>query len=326
MQPGIFSRRRAFTLIELLVVIAIIGVLIALLLPAVQKVREAAQRAQCQNNLKQLALAAHNHEGVYGRFPSGENVKITPPPIFPDPPVPGQSFSWVEALLEFFEQDNLKKSMNFVTPTGANSQFANDNCSSPNAPGAQIIKILICPSDQLPSPPVQVYSSGGATYYLGLTSYGGNAGSVSNYWKNQQPFQDGVLYINSRIRIADITDGTSNTILFGERFHSDPNFANISTYAGWAWANANSSEDYLLGAGLTGVNLKTGTPINWQVPEKKTGSTYTDPRLNAFGSGHPSGANFAFADGSVHFLTSSTTVDVLRLLCIRNDGQTVTVP
>ncbi len=322
MKPGIFPRRRAFTLIELLVVIAIIGILIALLLPAVQKVREAANRASCSNNLKQLALAAHNHEGVYGRFPPGENLLVTPPPTFPPPPVPGQSFSWVEALLEFFEQDNLKKKMDLNTLK--DSQYTKGNCDSPDAPGAQIIKILVCPSDQLPSPPVQVYPSGGTTYYLGLTSYGGNAGSVSTFWQAQ--LFDGVLYTNSQVRPADISDGTSNTILFGERFHYDPNFANISTYAGWAWADVNSTEDYLLGAGLTGVNQTTGTPINWQVPAGKTGYTYTDPRLNAFGSGHPSGANFAFADGSVRFMTNSTPVDVLRLLCIRNDGQVVTPP
>src|SRR5262245_43349875 len=155
-------RRGAFTLIELLVVIAIIGVLIALLLPAVQKVREAANRAKCSNNLKQLVLAAHNHESTYGRFPPGENLKIT---SFPDPPVAGQSVSWVEALLEFFEQDNLKKTMNLNY--ASDSQYKQGNCDSPDAPGAQVIKILLCPSDRLPAPPVQVYKSGNNTYYFG---------------------------------------------------------------------------------------------------------------------------------------------------------------
>ena len=314
--------RRAFTLIELLVVIAIIGILIALLLPAVQKVREAAQRSQCQNNLKQLALAAHNHEGVYGRFPPGLNITMPPALRFPPTPVPGQSFSWIEALLEFFEQDNLKKSMNFVTANGADSQYAKGNCDSPDAPGAQTIKILLCPSDRLPSPPVQIY---GGNYHLGLTSYGGNAGSVSMVYTLQK--FDGVLYTNSAVRPGDIIDGTSNTIMIGERFHYDPNFANISDYAGWAWANANSTEDYLLGAGLTGANVHTGTPINWMVPDGQGANVlYQQPRFNAFGSGHPGGANFAFADGSVRFLTNGIDpLTVLLPLCTRAGGEVTPV-
>src|SRR6516165_8039966 len=101
-------KRKAFTLIELLVVIAIIGILIALLLPAVQKVREAANRGKCLNNLKQLGLALHNYHDVYGAFPPGINIYENAPG-FPKPPVAAQSFSWLEALLPYFEQDNLQK-------------------------------------------------------------------------------------------------------------------------------------------------------------------------------------------------------------------------
>src|SRR5205807_1743462 len=116
-------QRLAFTLIELLVVIAIIAVLIGLLLPAVQKVREAASRMSCSNNLKQLALAAHNYQSAFGKFPPGTNLSPTPFPYktgtmtsFAPAPVNGKAFSFFEALLPFVEQDNIYKALNLQSP------------------------------------------------------------------------------------------------------------------------------------------------------------------------------------------------------------------
>src|SRR5262249_21778807 len=126
---------RAFTLIELLVVIAIIGILIALLLPAVQKVREAANRAKCSNNLKQLAIAAHNYHDSYARFPPG--FQRDQPPEFPAPP---EVFTVYIALLPFFEQDNLQKRWDY-------SNFNNNTGTYPTAVASQVIKIIVCPSD-----------------------------------------------------------------------------------------------------------------------------------------------------------------------------------
>src|SRR5207253_1408600 len=168
-----FFLRPGFTLIELLVVIAIISVLIGLLLPAVQKVREAANRMSCTNNLKQISLAAHNFHDSYARFPSGINVPVGtangmlfPTNIFytsgtfKDPPVPGQFIGLFEALLPYIEQDNLQKNLNLNA-----NQYA--NCLGPTSIGAQVIKILICPTDNILNP-VTTFTTGGNTYYFGM--------------------------------------------------------------------------------------------------------------------------------------------------------------
>src|SRR5438045_3056002 len=156
-------RRKGFTLIELLVVIAIIAILIGLLVPAVQKVREAAARMQCSNNLRQIALAAFNHESNLKRFPAGINIpsasQYTPPSLggtlnatnttkFGLAPIATQFVSWPEALMPYMEQDNLYKALDL-----SRVQYANIN-TTPNAPGAQPVKTLVCPSDALPNPAV----------------------------------------------------------------------------------------------------------------------------------------------------------------------------
>src|SRR5262245_39930514 len=165
--------QRGFTLIELLVVIAIIAILIGLLLPAVQKVREAANRIKCANNLKQIALAAHNYEGVHGAFPTGHR-----PPVMVVDGVPTQGTNvWVE-LLPYFEQDNLYKFWDY-----------NDNrknvAGGKKATQAQVIQILICPSDPLDPVWELTRFHPDLTFpdwcfgFYGMTSYGGNAGTRS---------------------------------------------------------------------------------------------------------------------------------------------------
>jgi prepilin-type N-terminal cleavage/methylation domain-containing protein/prepilin-type processing-associated H-X9-DG protein len=316
-------KRRGFTLIELLVVIAIIAILIGLLLPAIQKVRSAAARIQCGNNLHQISLAAFNYESSNQKFPPGVNC-TTGSSSFPLPPNPGISYSLFEALLPYVEQDNIDKNLNLNRPY--NSQYL--NCVGPNSVGAQVIKIYVCPADSgLPPLAVTTYTSRGVTYYFGMTSYGGNAGTISTYWQDET--MDGVFYLNSATRIGDIKDGTSNTLFFGERNHYDPNFdalsallgsSPLSTFGGWAWANDNSMED---------VTLSTRVPINYMTPAGLTADPtyiYRDSRACAFGSGHTNGANFAFADGSIHFLTTGTDLLVLQALGTRNGGEPVSLP
>jgi prepilin-type N-terminal cleavage/methylation domain-containing protein len=324
--------RSAFTLIELLVVIAIIAILIGLLLPAVQKVREAAARATCSNHLKQIGLAIHNYEGVNNKFPPGINVPIGTGSgmVFPtnalytsgkikDPPFPGQFGSFFEYILPYVEQDNLQKAVNF-------SQNQYGNCNGPNSTGAQIVKIFMCPSDYLPNT-VTTYTTGGVTYYFGMNSYMGNGGTQAWYVSNAT--FDGVLYVNSKITINGITDGTSNTLLVGERYHKDPcmNDANmgagkgIESLGGWAWANYSAHQDYIAG---------TNIPINYTLAPCSSAPPFAlqDPRVGAFGSGHTGGCNFVLCVGSVRFLTLTGTGDLVTLqrLAMPNDGQVVQIP
>src|SRR5262249_7121818 len=163
------TRRRGFTLLELLVSIAIIGVLLSLLLPAVQKVREAVNRIVCANNLRQIALATHNFQDTNNRFPTGAH-----PPVYVGGVPTGGTNLWVE-LLPYFEQDNLHDKWD---PCDNRKNVAGER----NATTARVIKLLLCPSDQLTQTVVQAKGGPGAPWAQGfyaMSSYGGNAGTRS---------------------------------------------------------------------------------------------------------------------------------------------------
>ena len=337
-------RAAGFTLIELLVVIAIIAILIGLLLPAVQKVREAAARTQCTNNLKQLGLAAHSFESAYQYFPAGWQ---NPPPgtllpglgVVQDVPFPeAQRFTnlFVE-LLPFIEQDNLQKTWNYT-----NNALNLQNAANPNGPAGQVVKIFLCPSSIVAQSPTAVVSNN--TY--GLNSYGGVAGRLSFSARDipapNQPAapnpidynltiamtKDGMFYVNSRVRMSGISDGTSNTMMFGERQHKDVNFDRMYTnfkilgWSGWAWSDqANAVGDYLVGACRA---------INWMIPDTATGAnsssnTWVRQKLSSMSSAHTGGANVGFADGSVKFLRDSTPQPTLWALSTRAGGEVATL-
>jgi prepilin-type N-terminal cleavage/methylation domain-containing protein/prepilin-type processing-associated H-X9-DG protein len=309
--------RKGMTLIELLVVIAIIAVLIALLVPAVQKVRQAANRITCVNNLKQIALAAHLHHDKTRKFPTGTRL-----PVFVgDRPTLGTNL-WVE-LLPFFDQDNLYKKWDYY-------DNRNNVAGERNATQAQVIKILLCPSDSLPAPvsqpatdPNPPWNSG----FYGLSSYGGNAGKRSFYPGDPPDFprmtRDGIFFLDSMVRVKDITDGTSNTFLFGERFHLDPEF-DLRQPVVWPGLAplADLGKWGLVAKGIGNVTLSTPKPINYRVPPGGDSSTVED-RVCAFGSDHPGGANFAFADGSVRFVSDSIPLPTLQALSTRAGGEVV---
>ena len=318
------TRSHAFTLIELLVVIAIIAILIGLLLPAVQKVREAAARMSCSNNLKQIALASHSYHDAVGALPPGVNVPIgsLSGMLFPSnilytsgkvgqPPYPGQFGSWLMYILPYIEQDNLQKNLNFTV-----REFG--NCNGPNSVGASGEDLHL---------PIGPASQHGQHLHDRRRHLLLRHEQLSRQRRNASWFPDfnysvdGIFHLNSRTTISGIADGTSNTFLAGERYHKDPAYTNIETLGGWAWSNYQAVQDCI---GSTRV------PVNYLCPVGSNPNSFlvTDPRVCAFGSGHASGANFAFCDGSVRFLTLANTGDLptLQALSTRAGGEVASAP
>jgi len=278
--------RKAFTLIELLVTIAIMGVLMGLLLPAVQKVRAAADRLSCRNNLKQIALALHNYHDAHSALPPGYGASG---PYRDGATDTAPGWGWGAFILPYLEEENVSRAINFRLPVE----------HPQNAPAVQtMVKAYLCPSDLLPDAAFAVPDGFGTTVAVAApSSYAACVGGDESSASGRDGL--GIFYRNSRTRLTEITDGTSCTLLIGER----------------AWANA---EGTWAGAMQGGVCLRgqsnpaPGNGAGWYPASVlvqahshlNNATTDTDGGLDDFSSRHSGGSNFSFADGSVHFLRS----------------------
>ena len=350
--PLLRSRRRqqGFTLVELLVVIAIIGILIALLLPAVQAAREAARRSQCTNHLKQIALGGLMHEDTHGFLPSGgwgwkwagesqRGFGSTQPG------------SWFFSILPFIEQQqiyNLDKILIFPSPGASSGNLGSENAvqgdpTNPNSPlgmaRLQVIKtpvpIFNCPTRRsaipfryndgdgfLNAPFPEIAANGdyaincGRTYVeFGKGPKANNENTIKNFrWARNNPFflerMNGVCFEGSEVRLAQITDGTSNTYFAGEKSLQLNNLDGEIDDGG---------DDQMIYTGFTNDNGRSvfKAPV-LDVPDFV--------QQESFGSSHPAGINMSFCDGSVHMIPFAVDLETHRRLGIRNDGLPIEDP
>jgi prepilin-type N-terminal cleavage/methylation domain-containing protein len=286
--------RNAFTLIELLVVIAIIAILIALLVPAVQKVREAAARTQCVNNLKQCALAFHGHHDVYKILPNGggqwqdfrswaDAPADTVPAI-----APNQTWGWGYQILTFIDQ----------TPAYVNTT------------DAEVIQTII-PAYSCPSlrPPTLYNGVIGLAYMNDFAGCNGTT-TIANSPNASGPNGNGCVVGNPNVvRLTDITDGASNTLMIGEKC------LNLAYIAG-----GDSGDNTGFQCGYSWDTLRSAVVVPMRnVNDPGVGAVVSD----YFGTAHPAGMNAAFADGTVHVIPFNITLPVFQNLCQIDDGNPV---
>jgi prepilin-type N-terminal cleavage/methylation domain-containing protein/prepilin-type processing-associated H-X9-DG protein len=318
---------RGFTLVELLVVITIIGILIALLLPAVQAAREAARKMTCSNNLKQIGLAVLSYEASNRMFPAGATIPRTAGG--------GRGNAFYTVILPYMEQAGLEALYDYKAPDGWLDAWCS-NSTLRHTP----LSVYKCPSEGKWDN--QVYtvawgwpSSGSETYnvgpmrrvYFGVTG-GRNALVTAGFGK---VFRDGVMYANSFTRIADIADGTSSTMMVGESTH--PHYYGWGPGGGFGsspnpkeggpamWADGggadNSTPPSAASEEMSRSMASTNLPINYDMTKASGGMDPTKRTQVSFYSEHPGGTHFVFCDGHTSFLQESMNFDTYQSLSTR---------
>jgi prepilin-type N-terminal cleavage/methylation domain-containing protein/prepilin-type processing-associated H-X9-DG protein len=325
------GERRGFTLIELLVVIAILAVLIGLLLPAVQKVREAAARLSCQNNLKQIGLAVHTYHDAYSALPPDRIAMCWP--------------TWAVLILPYLEQENVYRLWDIQL-----RYYEQPGLGTANDPCAYNVKTYFCPARRgvptMPSAPMPKASdvaSGGAPRGGGMSDYancGGTNGSdgalvEASGWVTSPanlnldslspipPLGTRCLGFTSTTSFNSISDGTSNTLLVGEKYIFPADLPGNGT-DGSVYSSGNGQENtfrrFAGNNGATPPLLRSLVPTKADPGRDPNGNQWAD---KAFGSWHSGTCQFVFCDGSVKAIPVSININTLQLLAVRNDGQPI---
>ncbi|MGI9429236.1 MAG: DUF1559 domain-containing protein [Bythopirellula sp.] len=306
--------RVGFTLVELLVVIAIIGILVALLLPAVQKAREAARRSACTNNLHQIGLALLNYESTHQEFPAGTRMNGSDP----DVPRLGTQFGWSSYILEEMEQAAAAENINLTGSVGSTDD---------NLGGATLVDGYICPSAVSENEYWVECCSGfnlgpGQNDDFRETNYAGVIGFRPGYFAHTQPLSDGcgMLFNYNAVKIRQVTDGTSNTLFVGEITSAWGEHAGGTTaWIGHNWVNWNCQSVYL---GINGEGSPPGGRDPGDPLDGDGGGRHAEyVKEVGFSSYHTGGALFCYVDGSVHFLEENIDDRELGVLSTRGGGE-----